>query len=597
MGSRSLLFVLAFFIPLIAHSQTPQELFHQAQREIQKGDREEARESLERALSADPDFVDAKIQLGFLELWEGNLLRAYQLFVSSLELDPCNGDALDGLRELGSRWSQIESRQSEIANIYGMLNHCEPNNPDTLFYQGRALVRSGQWEEAEKVLKECLAIDPQYVDAEIQLAYLYLWQKRWSEAKKILSRYPCKLGAKLGLARAARYQGNYAEAKRHLQEILSKKPSNREARKEYAQTLYANRDYSEAEEAFSWLIDDDPSEGDYWPALFDMKSHTHCALKLETLYTYAKENDPSVRAPVVKDYYFYNAVHLFVPMTDHWRVDWKELYYHQRENDIFPPLGVNYSVYLSGGQVTSRYFFAENWRWDLSARAFHAWGKQNATYPFQKTTRFEAGTKLLYNSERQLFSFDAHRESFIIKDFSKDISNLLRTDYLVGGYAYRFPWKLRHEVEAWITHVFIHDRLNNWENTEKATVRCNLFSKYVTAIYRFEHGHFDRLSQNYYSFNQQLRNVLGARIEVPLVGSSSWKTIYYHRWQSTYNLFQPIGNTVYVAAKQYLVANWVTSSLNIRYRDKIRVELEGHYFHDTLPYRDWGVKGSFLWQF
>ncbi len=602
---------LAFSEPLVAppapnsisvpfpHPQTAADWYEWALIQIQEGRLDEAKKSLEQAIALDPQFIPAMIQIGFIELWQSHLVESYHFFSQILAISSCEPKALEGFREIGSRWSQIEERQPEEVVIYEKLNRCEPSNADTLFYLGRALARTHQWDEAERILKECLSLAPQYSDAEIQLAYLYLWQKRWDEAESLFAKYPTNSDAKMGLARAARHQGDRAKAKQHLQEILSEKPSHREARKEYATILYADMDYSEAESEFAWLVDDDPNPSEYWSHLFEIKSHTRYALWVETLYTDAKEDDPSLRAPVVKDYYFLNAVHLLIPLTNRCRFDLKQIYYHQRENDIFPPVGVNYSAYLSGGQLTANYFFAKNWRWDLFARTFYAWGNQNVRYPFRNTTRFEPGTALLYSSENHLFAFDIHAESFIIKNFARVDSRLLRTDYITASYIYRPSLKWKPEVEGAVIHVFIRDSLKNWQNTERAIARCGFpfFPKYVIAIYRFEHGHFDKLSQNYYSFKQQLRNVLGVRLHVPIAASVSWDTYYYHRWQTTYNLFQPIGNTVFVATKQYLVANWVTSALSVRYRDKMRLSLEGHYFHDTLPYRDWGLTGSFLWQF
>src|SRR3990167_2759999 len=587
-----------------AHSELPKpesaaDWYEAALTQIREGNREAARESLKKALSLDPQLIEAGVQLGFLELWDGGLNASYQQFFRVLKLAPCEPKTLEGLREIGARWAQVETRQRQEIAIYQTLNTCQPGDADTLFYLGRAQARAGDWDEAIETLKECLTLAPEYGDAEVQLAYIYLWQEMWAEAEALFAKYPANQDAKIGLALAARRQGNSEKAKAHLQEILSVDNKHKQARQEYANILLSDMDYSQAETAFAGLVDDDPNASNYWISLFDIKSHTRYGMMLEKLYTYAKENDPSLGVPVVRDYYFFNSVHFLIPLMNRWRLDIEQIYYHQRENDIFPPVGVNYSAYEAGGQVTSSYFFAPNWRWDLSARAFNAWGKQDAIYPFKRTTRFEPGTGLLYNSERQLFSVDAHTESFIIKDFARNNSKLLRTDYLTGGYGYRFNRILRPEFEAWVTHIFIRDSLKNWENTEMATARLGIpfAEKTITAIYRFEHGHFDQLSQNYYSFKQQFRNVLGARLHIPFSDAVSWDTYYYHSWQTTYNLFQPIGDTVFVSPKQYLVANWVTSSLTARYKDSMRLILEGHYFHDTLIYRDWNITGSFLWQF
>ncbi|MEN9653905.1 MAG: hypothetical protein RL235_17 [Chlamydiota bacterium] len=512
---------------------------------------------------------------------------------------PCDPETIESLRTEGFELSRDPNQQTDAIDIYRALNACEPNNPDTLFYLGRALARSGAWDEAKEVLKACLDVAPDYSDAAVQLGYIYLWEGNFAEAEAIFREFPENTDAKVGLGMAAHRQGRAAEAKGHYTAVIEQDPSHKEARRQRASLLASEMEYASAMQEYGWLVDDDPNESNYWSSLFDIGEHTRYALWLETLYTDAKEDDPDLKAPVVKDYYFMNAVHLLIPIFDQWRLDCKQIYYHQRENDIYPPVGVNYNAFLTGGQITSSYFFAKHWKWDVSLRAFKAWGdRTGVNYPFHSTTRFEPGTGFLYNSDRQTFSIETHVESFIIKDFSKSISELLRTDYLSAQYAYRVDAPLKPEFNALVTHVFIHDH-HNWENFEIVGCRVNVpkAGDTLVFIYRFEHAHFDQLSQNYYSFKQQLRNVVGVRLHVPLGNSASWDTEGYHRWQTTYNLFQPIGNNVFVSPKQYLAGNWITTSVSARYKDRFRLMLAGHYFRDTLPYRDWNVTGSLLWQF
>lgn len=545
--------------------------------------------------------IFASIELASTPLLDENHLeKSYETSLEVLQTTPCDPAALETLSEIGRRWNQIETKGEETIHIYTILNQCHPKNGDTLFYLGRALARNKQWNQAEEILKECLEVAPQYGDARVQLGYLYLWQERYPEAEREFLQGSDNTDARFGLALAMKRQGKTASAKEHLNAVLEANPKHREAHKEKGRLLYSEMDFYGAETEFAWLIDDDPNEGNYWAEMFDIKSHTRYALSVDTFYTEAKENDPSLKAPVVKDYYFMNNVHLIVPLTNRWRLDLKQIYYHQRENDIYPPVGTNYSMFITGGQASTTYFFAPFWRWNISARGFSAWGEQNNVgYPFHKTARFEPGTGLLYNSEKQLFSIDYHIESYVIKNFSNFTSSLLRTDYLTAGYKRKIDTKLKPEVEVWATHIFIHDRLHNWENNELASARCQLpyLKEYVTAIYRFEHGHYNKLNQNYYSFKQQLRNVLGVCLHIPINESVTWDSFYFHRWQTTYNLYQPIGNFIFVSPKQYLVANWVSSTLTARYRDKLRLVLEGKYYHDTLPYRDWTLSGSLVWQF
>ena len=582
------------------NAQTAADWYEWAQVEIKEGKLDEARTSLARAIALDPEFLPAQIQLGFVELWQNHQQEAYRYFSEVLIASPCETKTLQGLYAIGVVWTYQEDKQKETLNIFETLNACDPNNPDTLFYLGKHLARDKQWDEAERVLQECLALVPEYGDAEVQLAYIYLWKARLDEAEEIFARYPDNADAQQGLARVYRNKGEEKRAQSLYRKILAKNSKNTEARTELARSLAADMNFYEADIEYSGLVGDDPNTEQHWIEWFDVRSHTRPAVYLEAFYTDAKENDPTLRVPVVKNYYLLEGAHFLIPIFNRWRLDLKQIYYHQRENDIFPPVGVNYTVFFAGGQVTSSYFFMKDWKWDVVARSFQAWGNnQNVEYPFQKTVRFEPGTSLLYNSERQLFVFDAHVESLIIKNFAVVQSQLLRTDYLTLAYGYKIPVTLHPEVEAWVTHIFFHDNIHNWENTEIAIARCGVpyISKYFTALYRFEHNHFDKLTPNYYSFKQQLRNVLGVKFHYDFYSRAYLEAIYEHRWETTYSLIQPIGNFLFVAAKQYLAANRITSKLGYRFKDTFRFEIEGHYFHTTLIYRDWNLNGSLLWQF
>lgn len=523
----------------------------------------------------------------------------YQELMIRLEHVPCDATAREELARIGDAWRVDPARNREALAIYELLAACDPENAEWLFYWGQQLARAGRWDEAEQVLKRCLEMNPHDSDAEVQLGYVYLWKGEWAQAEAILSRFPEQLDAERGLARALQQQGKSEEAQVVYRRILANHPHEIEAQRELARSLASDLQFHEADAIYAGFVDDDPNQEQHWQESFDVQAHTRPALYVESLYTDAKENDPSLRVPVVKDYYFFNATHLFIPCSDRWRLDLQQLYYHQRENDLYPPTGVNYSVYLTGAQITSSFFFRKDWKWDLSARGFQAWGKKEVTYPFHQTTRFEPGTSLLYNSERQLFVVDAHIESRIIKNFAAVRSELLRTDCVTAAYGYRIPVALHPEVEAWVTHVWIHDSMHNWNNSEIGIARLGVpyLSRYVTALYRFEHAHFHQLNPNYYSFKQQLRNVLGVKMQYHFSPAASWEAVYEHRWETTYQLFQPIGNFLFVASKQYLVGNRITSRASYRWKDHVQIALEGHYFHTTLVYRDWNLNGSVLWQF
>lgn len=539
-------------------------------------------EQLLEAVQKNPESVTPRKKLARYYQSQKMWQKAYENWFEVFALQPCDKSALSGLDAIGKHWLFDSSKKSEELKIYDSLYHCRPKNADYAFYYGRALYQNERFSESKTLLEQCLALSPNYTDAKILLGYVAMQQGDDEGARAIFILYPNNPDAKAGLS-------------------LLNRDRSEGSRLTKARAAHANLDYSEALEHYEWMIQDDSDNFPYYPAVFDIKAHTDPSFVVETNFTAAKEDDPDIGAPVVKNYYFLNKATLRVPILDCWRLDFQQLYYHQRENDIYQPIGVNYSAYSAGGEIISRLYFAKYFRWDLNNRMFRMWGDQDVNYPFQNTTRYEPGTTLFYNDGSHLFFLNGHRESYIIKDFSEFVSKLLRTDWASAGYGYKVGDKIKFSMNFAFHQIWIHDSLHNWKNAEEANgeFRFPLFRDDVTLslLYAFEYGHFDQLNQNYYSYKQQFRNTFGARIQVDFTPLIYWNATYEHRLQTTYDLFQPIGIFILVQSKQYLIANRVTSRFGMQYRDNLKFEIEGHYFYETLPYRDYNLNGSIVWQF
>lgn len=425
-----------------------------------------------------------------------------------------------------------------ITTIYAE-ERLEENNPDVLFQEGRRLSQKGEWKEAEIVLKKCLKLAPQYTDAALQLARIYTWEGRVKEAEAIYNQYPNNIDAKRGLV--------------------------------------AN-----------------------WNRSFDMRSHLNPTILMDFFHTSSKEDDPTLKAPVVKTYYDYVAPALLVPLIDTLRLDLKGIVFRQQENNIYQTFAVNYKALITGGEASSHYLFLKNWKWNLVLRGLSAQNTGiNNAFPFKDTVRFEPGTSIMYANGSQIGVIDLHVESFIIKNFSKIISELLRTDqgelrYVCQPDVYYHPY-----LEAWLNESFYHDNLHNRRDIQGFEGRICLLrtSKLISGIYRFEHAHFKKLNRNYFSFDQQFRNTLGVKLYHDFLSGISLELIYERSFQNTYKLFQPIGDFLFIAKQQKLKGNRITGNVFYQWKDHLRIKLGGHYFRDTLPYRDWNINGSILWQF
>lgn len=515
--------------------------------------RDQAKIHLAIALELEPEFLEAEIQMGFLLLWENQTDEAYEYFSAVLARKPCEKRALSGLEQIAKKRSD-----SGTFELYRKILLCEPQNSDTLFFLGLLYRRNNQLEEAEKTFLEVLRLSPEYTDAAVELARIYERGENW--------------GA--------------------LSELYEKYPSNPEIQHIYARALAGRQKYKQAKKIYAQI----PPDEQIWKESWEVKSHTDIATLLEGAHTAAKENDPTLGVPVVKDYYSLAALSLLFPISNQWRLDAKGFLYHQRENDIFPPVGVNYNVYSGGGTLTSHYFFAPNWKWDVVARSFEAWGAGQMTYPFHKTTRVEPGTLLILNSE-QLFVLDAHVESFIIKNFAEGISELLRTDYYQGAYGYRPDVKIHPQVEVWAGWVYYHDSLHNWENKQSGRAQIDLYFPSLTTSYLFEHSGFKHLNVNYYSYKHQLRNTIEVKYRQEVRSQLYFEMFWDHTWEVTYDFFMPIDRFLFASTRLYLIWNTYTAQMSWRYKDSLKIEMGGHYLYNTLPYRDWNLHGSLLWQF
>ena len=436
-----------------AHNKTApagNEWYELAIAQIKAGNRADAETSLVKALATSPHSAATLTQLGFLFLWNSQDQKAYYYFDQALKNEPCYKPAVAGLIALAASWSQKSYSERTAYFTLERALQCDPKNADVLFYLGRLLAKWQCYKEAERYLIAALREAPDYSDAAVVLAGIYFQQKKLRAAEILYERFSDKNDdAKSGLARLSLYCQDPCRAKELYEDVVAKHPCDKDSGQGLARALAKLRCFCRAEQEYMWLIKHDPCNESLWRESFETRSHIKPRIWLESSYLQAKENDPSVGVPVVRDFYFREGLHLWMPLTEVWRLDLKQIYNSQKEDDIFPPTGVNYNVHQTGLQATSQYFFATDWRFDLSLRGFYASGSQNVFFPFDKTTRFEPGALFLYKSDYRMLALEGHTESFIIKNFSVNRSQLLMMNVVSAGYGVTPDWPFKPEVELW----------------------------------------------------------------------------------------------------------------------------------------------------
>lgn len=526
------------------------------------------------------------------------LRRASTLYLEILKENRCDKWAYSRLLDITTIWSLKARHKYRAIHIYSELLLCRPNDPDLLFYLARELVWIGRLNDGERILNELLLRSPQNQDASALLVKLYIRQKKWKKSYIALAKYPQIKGKDLDYATIAYRRGNYHEAESIYRGLLRTSPNDERVRLALAKTYSAERKYKASKREYARLLQSDPNRDQFLREYMEVRAHTNVGVFFEGSYTKSKEGDPDLKALVVRDFYTYAGYHVFIPLSDALRLNFKQLFFNQKEEDIYPPKGLNYNAFLEGVQLSSQLLFMKFLRWEVDLRLLTAKGhNHHAFFPFVSTTRFEPGSSLVFSSPSHYLILNAHVESFVYKNFQKFNSELLRTFYLHGGYVFRPEVFLMPEIEASFDEVFYHDSIRNRRNTFNLWGKFNLYFPFARFIYRFENSHFRHPTEDYFSFTRQFRNTLGALLRIDFTKRLYLEGEYLYRWEYNIGLNQPIGSFIFQTDVQRLRSYHVFIKGGYRIRDQFRIEVAGHLFYTTLPYNDYNVRGNLLWQF
>lgn len=562
---------------------------------------EEALYSLEEATSIDPDLVKSLIQQAYIYLWLEDYTQADAFFHEVIVKDRWNKFINDGLEKLAHHYEVEEGTYGQALAIYEYLIECLPDNCDYYLYLGRLLNWMDHKWRAEATLEQCLALCPDYFDAALILSTIYIKQERRGEAKRLLMRFADEQEAQVILGGIALYCKNYFEAQGHFQNALLQDCEDKAARRGLGKSLYNRLSFKRAKRHFLCLMKQDPCDEPLFAEYFyNVKPYTNWALLPEFSYTQAKESDPDLEAPVVRTLYVSSNLTLLMPICDRWRVDVTGIFFRQREKDIFPPTGINYNVYMSGAAAASHLYLTKHLRWDLMGKVIQAWGEGEMNFPFDERTSFEPGSYIVYDTECELFVLGGNYESFVIKNFARDRSELQRLLYTEVRYGRRFKklsWE--PEIHGWAAVSAYRDDIHNVKNLQSLWVKTKLpfCKKRFSLFYLAERSGFRDLNINYYSYKNQWQNTLGILYFEKICSRGYIELAYEQRWRSTRNLFLPVGDTVFVARKLFVRAYRPSMRIGYRIKDKVLVEVGAHYYKDTFPYRDYNINANILWYF
>ncbi|NDD58111.1 MAG: hypothetical protein EBZ47_02505 [Chlamydiae bacterium] len=560
-----------------------------------------AKEILNILLDKNPCHIFAKIQLGYLYLWGDQLFLCKKNFLEPLLFCPCNHSIIQGLSQLALAFDLKQGEDAEALEIYKKLHLCEPSNPDFMYAIGKYLFRSRELEESEFFLKQAANLSPNDSDIALLLANLYVQQGRFEEADAIYSQHQDRIESIEGRGKIALAKSEFQRAEDYYLLVLEKDPNNLLALQNLSRIEAIELKFTKAKSNYLELVQKDPSNPLAWQELYNVKLHTDPAVNYNISFVEAKENDPNLNRPVVRDYYFDNHITILAPITDAWRVDSKLFFMFQKEKSILPSNpGVNYNADISGAGFVSRYVFKNYWSWELFANFKRAWNVGDNFFPFQNTTRFEPGTFIRYSDDVHFFHIGADVDSYVIKNFSLQRAQLLTLRSIETSYSYSAPIDCKPQIGIALQETYFIMVPHNRRDDE--TISCSFFlpftKEYLKIFYDLEHRHFHLLNINYYSFSQQWRNTVGMSLFYKNVPQGlNFDLTYWYRAQNTKNLYQPIGNLIYIAPRQFLNCYQIQANMEYRWKSNFVADVSAGYYRDTLPYRAWNLSAKLYWVF
>jgi tetratricopeptide (TPR) repeat protein len=260
---------------------------------LQEGDLEGAASFYREALAADPDHLDACLNLGFVLLEQGNPGAARTALERAIEISP---DAADAFFMLGAI-ARLEGNASEavfrlekaIALQPGFARACvelcqllhetgdtdgarrvllrgleaSPQSPELHYYLGNLQAVEKNYEEAAASYRSALALQPEYPEAMLNLALLFHQQGRYEEAvahgRQATAMRPDHIEAIFACGNALVELKRFDEALRDYARVLQFVPNHAQAMSNRGRALLGLERYTEALQSFDQALAHQPA--------------------------------------------------------------------------------------------------------------------------------------------------------------------------------------------------------------------------------------------------------------------------------------------------------------------------------------------------
>ncbi|MDW7646100.1 MAG: PEP-CTERM system TPR-repeat protein PrsT [Desulfuromonadales bacterium] len=135
------------------------------------------------ALEKDPNFFEARFQLGNAYLETGKYDRAFNEFEKVRLQNP----AFPGLQLKLAQWNLRTKNPDEALRLMASYQESAPADSEVYEIIGQAFYQKEEWNEAEKALREAVAANDKNLSAKLLLAQIFIKQQKNSQARDLLA--------------------------------------------------------------------------------------------------------------------------------------------------------------------------------------------------------------------------------------------------------------------------------------------------------------------------------------------------------------------------------------------------------------------------
>ncbi len=265
----------------------------------------QAAQCFESALRIRPDFIESRYNLGKVLQTEGRNAEAAAAFFEVIRRDPDHFEAHLSYRTLFER----QGDPADVLAAYDLALQQNPSDAMAHFFRAGLLMGQGMYAEAIEGLKECIRLQPKYLQAYLEIAVAYNTMMEPDGAleysRRGLDLVPTSAGLCGNMAAALQSQGRGEEAMGWFRKSLEYRPNNPPG---HSNMLYAMNFVSSLDPATIF------SEHLQWAALY-----AEPLTARSTPHENDRTPDRRLRVGYVSPHFFDHAVNFFTEpiLTSH----------------------------------------------------------------------------------------------------------------------------------------------------------------------------------------------------------------------------------------------------------------------------------------